>query len=115
MDSGLIVKKITDIKEVTIEDFSDYIDTLIWEFGISEFQVTEVFPKRGKYVYFIRGLHIDEDDGVVCCSDLDAFLFTQNCVLTSFLKSQVIVKILDKKCVELCFDSGYIIIQAVGH
>jgi hypothetical protein len=114
MNNGLAAKKVIK-SDLTIEEFIEYIEIVIWDYGIDKFKITEVFPKRGEYVYLLRGLHMDLDDDYVCCKDRKGILLKNRCALLSFLKDSVKPqKIIIDDIIfgELYFESGYIRIEA---
>lgn len=117
MNSGLLVKEgLVTEEEITIEEFADDLEYALWVLGIQEFKVTEFSQNRGKRINVVRGLHIEIEEEIICCSDWDNILLKNYSVLTGFIKQELqfvkIVTDINAKYGELHFKNCYVLIEA---
>ncbi len=67
----------------------DELSTLTYCEGIETWKVTEELANGNENIYFIRGLTIDIEDGIVLGSDMDDIIFYNDYILKAFLESSV--------------------------
>lgn len=105
-----------NVREISLEEMAEDIDDLVWRKGVECFKVTESFVNK-KQIYIVRGLHMDIDEGIVCCSDADMIIKDNIYVLMMFLRRCVrsIIRIKDNEYVrdELTFSDGNIYIETL--
>ena len=105
----------SDVQEISIEEMAEDIEDLVWCQGVELFKVTENFLKNGKRTYVVRGLHMETEEDVVCCSDVDDLIFENRYILMMFLKDSVKsikrVVIDNEPHGELLFDDGNVLIE----
>jgi hypothetical protein len=105
-----------EVSIITIEELAEDIDMLIWKYG-AIFKVTERFPKREESTYFVRGLTVDIEGNIVCCSDIDDIIFGNKYKLRDFLISHVksIRRVItyNERWGELDFNDGNVLIEVV--
>lgn len=114
--SGLLVSEVTE-EEISIDDLIRDIGYAVWNLGIFDFKVTEVFQVRGSCNYLVRGLQIETENEFVYCNDCDFILATNKYILSLFLLNSItkIKRIIYNtvKYYEIHLIDGYIIIEEV--
>lgn len=78
------------VKELTIEEYAEILEFLIYENGIMNLRVTENFKVNGKRDYVVEYLRMEMDGDYISCSDDQHVLHKNECVAMAFLKECVL-------------------------
>lgn len=76
-------------QRISIEEMIDNVEFLKYTEGVEIFKITESFLKRGKVSYLLRYLQIEQEEGIMICSDLDNILQDSVHTLSVLLKKSI--------------------------
>ena len=84
---------VREVRELTIEEFIERVEELLFFYGISDFHITEHFSANGKLCYDVSRLKVETENEQVFCSDENNIIMQgfQNglYVMMSFLRESV--------------------------
>lgn len=114
-----MINALANEKRLTINELVESIDMEVHNNGATLFKITESFPKKGRCIYLVREVEVEEEDGIILFHDRDDVIFSNHLVTSSFLKSSIIniIKMRtaqdELECYRLLFKNGEVQIQPI--
>lgn len=103
------------IQDMTMEEGIEELEMLQWEYGISDFEITENSKKRGRFTYNVQCPTVDIEDDIVFCDDSEHAIQDAYSVLIMFSMKDVLYihKVISRNSVygEIRFKDGVVTIR----
>jgi len=99
-----------------VDQLIDKIEELTWCNGVVDWHITEDFAISGERDYYLQGLTMELEDGIVVCSDInDELIKDISRVLNMCLTDSIVnVEFHAKNVIKVLFKDGSIIIRGLN-
>lgn len=102
------------VGEVSVAEWVECIDELVWIEGVELFKVEEeVISKTTRRTFILRGFEISEEEELCVCNDYDNILLSNSSMLSIFSIDTAKILKHDKLSFELLFHDGIVCLKGI--